>query len=390
MSSRNGFLDRLLRAVRSRTDRHGGGLAAQPPVGHVATPAEPEPPGPPAAASVQSEPDARPVGPVGAAPAGSGTDPAPTPVVGEPARDRVPPRLPADQLPLDRPIMRDPVAERELSRRGYTVIHLLDDDEVAELRDYYVSSAAAGDLNPPGAYDDRWAEFTIVNSRPDFRRAAFDRISGVLGPRLDQHLVDCRPVIANFVNKPPGTGLVPLHQNITVVDEGRHRSVSVWVALVDCGPGNGALEFIDHSHLAFRGRRGQWAYSDYEPVEGAAAGLLRRVDVPAGHAIVLDDAVIHYSPPNESDDRRLAIQYVVAPAEAPTVYWEKVAQHGHDLELDEMSVGPDYFFDFWLGAGDRDRGRLTRRVVQSTPPLDEDEFLQLVGRGRALAESLGP
>lgn len=290
---------------------------------------------------------------------------------------------------VSRPLLRDPLLERELTGRGYSVIPLLDLDEVCALRDFYVGRAEAGDLNPPGAYDDTYAEFTIVNSRTDFRREAFEVINTAVTRRVDEHLIDWRTVIATFVNKPPGTGVVPVHQNVSVVDEHRHRSVSVWIALVDCTLENGTLQLVDHSHLAFRGHRGQWAYQDFvEIADHVCAEHLTPVPVMAGEAIVLDDAVIHYSAPNRSDERRLAIQLVVVPDEAETVYYDKVADHGAEVEIDELAIDPSYFWDFWHGVGRRDRVAFRRRIHQPVPRFEAVEFTRRLDGGRELAATL--
>jgi len=99
------------------------------------------------------------------------------------------------------------------------------------------------------------------------------------------------------VNEPPGTGVVPAHQNWSVVDEARFQSVSVWVALDDCSLANGTMLMGDGSHLTLRGPRGMWAYEAFRDVQDELVrSHLTTVEVRAGEAIILDDAVVHYSP----------------------------------------------------------------------------------------------
>lgn len=253
---------------------------------------------------------------------------------------------------LERALMSDPRSERELSERGYTLIDLLEEDEVALLRDFYVEHAERGDLNPEGAYNPYYAEFTTMNSRPEFRREAYELISRVVTPRMAGHLIDCRPIVANFVNKPPGGGVVPVHQNMSVVDEATARSVSVWIALVDCTVENGTIEFVDGSHLLHRGRRGTWAYQEFGEIdEETIASHFVPVPIRAGQAVVLDDAIVHYSAPNQAEHRRLAIQLVVAPAELDALYFQVAEEHEDTLDLDVLVIEPEFFFDFWGGVG---------------------------------------
>jgi len=269
---------------------------------------------------------------------------------------------------LDRPVMRDPQAEDELSRRGYVVVDLLDADEVAELRDFYDHRAAQGDLNPEGAYNPEFAEFTTMNNRSDFRQVAYEKVVSVTAAATARHLLDYRPIVANFVNKPTEGGLVPIHQNMSLVDEEQNRSVSVWIALVDCDRSNGTIQFVDRSHLVMRGRRGTWAYQQFAGVDdGTIDQLFHAVPVRAGQAIVLDDAVVHYSAPNRSDRRRLAIQLVMIPAECPALYFEVAEQREDELELDVLEIGPEFFFDFWNGVGDHRHAQRVDRVVAPNP-----------------------
>jgi ectoine hydroxylase-related dioxygenase (phytanoyl-CoA dioxygenase family) len=261
--------------------------------------------------------------------------------------------------------------QAELERRGYVVVDLLTAGEVDRLVSTYEAAAGAeGGVNEPGAYNDTYAEFTVIHSRPAFRREAFDAIDDVVGPRACAVLDDHRSLIGQFVNKPPGTGVVPAHQNWSVVDESRFRSVSVWVALTDCTVDNGTLLLADGSHRVLRGRRGMWAYTAFAEAE-----------VRAGQAIVLDDATIHYSAPNRTDRPRLAIQYVMVPGEADALFFQQVGGDGERLEVDVWRVTPAFFFDFWHGDGDPRHGEVVARVEVANPRRDLDELRELIGAG---------
>lgn len=264
--------------------------------------------------------------------------------------------------------------EAELEEFGWTVVDLLTPEEVATLRDFYVAESQTEDLNPPGAFDPTYAEFSVIHCRPDFRAHAFDRITSVIGPRVEELLADHRPLVANFVNKLPGTGIVPVHQNWAVVDERSFRSVSVWVALVDCDVSNGAVQFLSGSHATFREPRGMWAYEAFVDVFDEIVGQLVPVAVRAGQAIILDDAVVHYSPPNDTGADRLAIQLVMIPRAAEPLFFQQVGTEGSDLVADVWSVDPPFFFDFWHGDGDERHGRVIDRIRVDARRLDSERF----------------
>jgi ectoine hydroxylase-related dioxygenase (phytanoyl-CoA dioxygenase family) len=280
--------------------------------------------------------------------------------------------LPPEVCAIERRVFRDPAVEQEFEDRGYVVVPFVDADVVADLFGHYTTAAQASEtgVNPPGAYNDTYAEFSIIHSRPDWRREAFDRITDRLGPRADELLADYRPLLANYVNKPPGTGVVPVHQNLAVVDESRFRSVSVWVALVDCVVENGAMWVLDGSHRSLRGRRGLWAYRSLVAAEEELRDHMTPIAVPAGTAVILDDALIHLSPPNVTTECRLAIQLVMVPEEAETIWHQEVGGDGEQVDVDVWRVEPGYFHDMWQGAGDERFGERIDHLTLPAPSLD--------------------
>jgi hypothetical protein len=258
---------------------------------------------------------------------------------------------------------------------------LLSLGQVDQLVSGYDSIAESlGGASRPEDYNDTYAEFSIIHSRPEFRRQAFDLITSVLGPEAQKVLVDYRPLIANFVNKLPGTGVVPTHQNLSVVDESRYASVSVWVALVDCVLDNGAMSLLEGSHRSLRSRRGMWAYQAFGGIEqGIIDELLTRVEVPAGHAVILDDALVHYSPPNQTDHRRLAIQLVMAPQEVKTLWHQQIGTNEDGLDVQVWEIDERFFFEFWHGDGDDRYGQKVDRITVPSVSLAIEDLQGLLG-----------
>lgn len=281
--------------------------------------------------------------------------------------------------------LHDPELQERLDDVGYVVVPLLSSEQVAELTDGFDAIAAdLGGTSAPEDYNSTYAEFTIIHSQPDFRRRAFELICSTLQPAIERYLIDYRPLVANFVNKPPGTGVVPAHQNFSVVDEAVERSVSVWVALVDCTMANGAMAMLDGSHRNLRGRRGMWAYQAFTGIEQEALDpLLTPVEVPAGHAVILDDALVHYSPPNLTQERRLAIQFVMVPAETPAYWFQQVGEDEAAIEVAVWEIEPQFFFDFWHGDGDERFAKPAGTMRVPNPVLELDGLLDLVAGGEA-------
>jgi ectoine hydroxylase-related dioxygenase (phytanoyl-CoA dioxygenase family) len=300
--------------------------------------------------------------------------------------------LPADACDIDRSIFKDPALEADFRDVGYVVLPFLDAEQVATLVDGYDRLAADLDgSSAPEDYNDTYAEFSIIHSRPEFRRRAYDLITSVLEPVAERHLVDMRPLIANFVNKPPGTGVVPTHQNFSVVDEAEHRSVSVWVALVDCVLDNGAMSLLQGSHQTLRSRRGMWAYQAFSQIDqGQLDPKLTPVEVRAGDAVILDDALVHYSPPNQTGMRRLAIQFVMIPHEARPLWFQQVGATDDGLDIEVWEIDERYFFEFWHGDGDERYGTHADRITLPKVDLDLAMLEHLLDPAPAETEASSP
>jgi ectoine hydroxylase-related dioxygenase (phytanoyl-CoA dioxygenase family) len=91
------------------------------------------------------------------------------------------------------------------------------------------------------------------------------------------------------------------------------------------------------------------------------------VSVAAGQAVILDDATVHYSPPNLTADRRLAIQLVMVPEEADALWHQQVGGDDDRVEVDVWKVEPGWFFELWDGVGDPAHGELVDRLDLPAP-----------------------
>jgi ectoine hydroxylase-related dioxygenase (phytanoyl-CoA dioxygenase family) len=161
-------------------------------------------------------------------------------------------------------------------------------------------------------------------------------------------LVDCRFLYGNFAVKNTGerSRILP-HQDWAIVDEERHVSVGVWSPLDDVDEKNGMLCVMRKSHLhvhAFRGGAPK-ELPDYIAVypELLPEPLLARYHVPlrlkAGEAIFYDHRTVHYSPPNMTDEVRVAVLLGLVPREVPLVHYYRNGER----EIALYAIPDDYF-----------------------------------------------
>ena len=154
-------------------------------------------------------------------------------------------------------------------------------------------------------------------SEPELRNFARTSIESVVPSRLCSFFIEDRVSLmgGTFLIKPPGpnTALSP-HQDSAHVDESVSFSVYAWIPLVDTTIENGAFHVLPASHLwgnKHRSLNVPWCFSGYE------AELLKLsvpVTVKSGEVCFFEGALVHSSPPNLSEQTRVALNYFIKPA----------------------------------------------------------------------------
>ena len=129
---------------------------------------------------------------------------------------------------------------------------------------------------------------------------------------------------------PPGaaSGEVPLHQDWSFVDDQRWRSYNVWAPLADVDEGNGCLQLVAGTHTSARQPRAAGSAFFYADLEPMLRQHLRSVPLRAGEAVIFDHCLFHCSPPNASDQLRVAATAALLPQEAPMLYYHATRDDG--------------------------------------------------------------
>lgn len=271
------------------------------------------------------------------------------------------------------PTLVDPDQDDAFRRDGYVVLDALGDAELAAAR------AAWAEVHPEPGHG---FEYDVVRRAPE----ATARLEAAVGPMwdalLDRTLVDHRRFLLSFLTKwPDPTSAHHLHQDWTYVDERRYRTLSFWVALDDCSPAleNGPVAVIPGSHHLVDAYRGPAVVDWYRDLAGELEALLEPVPVRAGQAILIDNALLHGSPPNHSTAPRRGMAAAVAPRAASFRF--AAPAPGDEVVLHDL--GPTYMPTFDPDDPDSDdrpvlavvpriagvaKARLTETVDRPLPP----------------------
>lgn len=199
--------------------------------------------------------------------------------------------------------------------KGFAVINLLSQSEITlirELLQLFPFSFRNSHGGQRAKHNSTFWECD-VQLRERFHRET----TGLFNDRVREFFPDHDILMCHFWEKLPGDAEVMVHQNWSHVDESKHRSYSIWVPLQDTDANNGTLQVVPSSHRAFPFLRGLNMGFPFKEIEREVKdGFMVPIELKAGQAAIIDDALVHYTGPNNSDRPRLAIQLVVKPMDA--------------------------------------------------------------------------
>ena len=251
-----------------------------------------------------------------------------------------------------RAVLNEQKLEEEFQKNGYVHVPFLSKDGVSYLWDKFheLIGKSGGNIGS-GETDIEFEgeisyDFTFIDKNIDFKKEVFKIIDEVFKPHYDKLLNNFQPIIANYIRKMPKAGEVPMHQNWAFIDEEKATSVSIWVPLVDSHRGNGALEVVPGSHKRYGKHRGPLVPWELESIKGEIKeNDLVTCAIQAGDAIILDDSIVHYSFPNQTDKLRIAIQLILIPAELPSLHYHRNYENNPDV-IEILEVDHEFYMQF--------------------------------------------
>jgi hypothetical protein len=196
-------------------------------------------------------------------------------------------------------IARDKEKNRQLFKQGYCTIKLLDREKVAHLQDIFHAH-----------HQNESIEGLFVSSNMkswDELIAISNKISAVVNDAIDEHFNAVDKIGGTFIvkNQDP-TNLLHPHQDWSIVDEEKHRSFTIWIALQAVNESNGALYVLPTSQDWVRGYRHISIPSVYGRIYNLTWSYMKPIYLEAGEAIVFDHSLVHASQANTSGQLRIA------------------------------------------------------------------------------------
>jgi hypothetical protein len=220
---------------------------------------------------------------------------------------------------VELPGIRSAELAEALAGQGYANLGpFLDEEALAQARAAFDDVAA--ELGPLG---DRW--FPTILLDDDALRARITTVlESLITPRLDAVLApeawDLLRVDYSVKPASPESELGP-HQDFSLVDERRAASLYLWIPLVDTDDANGTLHVLPGSHRFANAIRSQHVPAYFDDVLDLVRDRAVRLDCRAGDLVLMVSGVVHFSPPNRSDELRLVAHGIATPRGVPLVFY---------------------------------------------------------------------
>ncbi|MGK0390709.1 MAG: hypothetical protein ACI94Y_003469 [Maribacter sp.] len=262
------------------------------------------------------------------------------------------------------PLFKDEALQKEFEENGFVIVDALEEEQINTLKEFYKST---------GLFDEKGYGFHVSMDNTDKKlvNSIIDKIYDVALPSVLPHFVNAKPYIASYVVKDPNPqGVVPVHQDWTFVEaEESHNSLTVWIPLVDVNMENGALGAIKGSHKFFDHVRPSPSPQVRTLLQEHLFTIfpyMNILEIKAGQAIVFDNRTFHASPPNVTEETRLAVGIGITQAESQLCHYS--LNPNNDKELLKFKVDETFFREY-------DNSRLSRmydnkEVIQDFEHVD--------------------
>ncbi len=240
-----------------------------------------------------------------------------------------------------RKVFNNDISENQFTDDGILKIKLLHDEDVSRLQNIY-------ERFRPNTEAYRFHSTMFIKDA-GYRQQISNEIQNLIGDKILGLFNNYKILFANFIVKEPGgNNRVDIHQDWSFTDDSRYTSVVLWLPLTDINEHTGLFFALKRSHTFLHNIR----FTPYpeKAYEHLRKYVLEHSDVyhlKAGEAVIYHGALIHFSEPNISLKKRLAIGIVLIPSEAPNYHYYKRSAESKNLEVYEVNEAFYHNFDFY-------------------------------------------
>ena len=201
------------------------------------------------------------------------------------------------KFPKMKKVFRDQAMQDEFEKNGFVIVDFYTPEEIEEVKELYHK------LHPKdeeGFFPSTWSK------DKNYRETTDVELQRIGEKRFNELLQDFQVINGSFIVKSPGQdSYLHVHQDMTLVDEAIFTGINIWTTTVDLTEKNGVLYALEGSHRFFPTYRGHTLRGFYDGIQEEIKDYMTPYYLKAGQAIIFDQSIIHFSPPNESDEIRI-------------------------------------------------------------------------------------
>jgi ectoine hydroxylase-related dioxygenase (phytanoyl-CoA dioxygenase family) len=255
--------------------------------------------------------------------------------------------------------------QQQFNLNGYVVVPFLNEAEVKALRDFFFEKHPS---IPDGFYS------SSFNTDEAHKQSVNQKIEAVLGKNVAAHFNSIKKLGGCFLNKQPGAqSEMPIHQDWTVVNEPNFDSITIWIPLQDVNETNGAIQVIDGSHRFHNALRSPSLQDPFKNVQSELRKDLKLLPMNAGEAFIFSHALLHASPPNLSNEPRIAVTYGLIDAQAQLMFY-----HHEAGKVEQYFVDENFFQQYNTQIGQRPNfGSLQKTFDYQQHFVSSDEYQKM-------------
>ncbi|MFT4543880.1 MAG: hypothetical protein ACI9EQ_000330 [Bacteroidia bacterium] len=234
---------------------------------------------------------------------------------------------------------KDPRLQHAIEEDGIVKVPFLDAYQIKEMAYYVDNETPVNEV----AKEFGFMGGIIINDTPLKKRMDED-LREVLHPICETYFEDFKALVYTVLAKAPvAHSKLEMHQDWSVVDERKHYSLSLWIPLIDSTIENGTLHVVKGSHKTLTNIRGGSIPSIFtEDIVECLMPKMEAIEVKAGEALLFNQRLAHYSPPNTGSQTRVSLISSLVPQEADVLlYFQKDSS---TTEVYKMNDG--FFVDY--------------------------------------------
>lgn len=237
-------------------------------------------------------------------------------------------------------LFQDALLQEKFNKQGFVKVPFLDKEDIDELLNIFYELHP--DINAKGF------QSSSYSNDYKYKKECSDRVTEIFKKHFARIFKNYRTFGSAFLFKQPDTSSeLPIHQDWTIVDEDKYVALNIWVPLCDTDETNGTLYVLPGSQYGIvKAIRCPTVPMFFEGNEGLMIEHSVAMNAKAGEAVILNQSIVHYSPPNKSDTIRVAITSGVMSAAPKMNFHYRSAEMKERGEIEVIEMQDDFLISF--------------------------------------------